>query len=199
MKHRILLVDDNEAIHDIFTKILCQPRVGKESITEIEIDSTQSGEEALLVLKASKKPYTIAIVDMRMPGWNGLETVQKLWEVDANIQIIICTAYSDFSWPEISNALGQNGNYLILKKPFDHCEILQLVSNLIMKWELSRVNAHALKNGEIQTRILTESHLVKTMSEKLVGTELTQDQKSMVETIKSSSHSLLSIANDFVE
>ena len=69
----------------------------------------------------------MAFVDMRMPpGWDGVETIAKMWEVDPEIQIVICSAYSDRPWDEIVRKLGHVDQFLILKKPFDTIEVCQL-------------------------------------------------------------------------
>ncbi|MCG8686026.1 MAG: hypothetical protein MI892_14190, partial [Desulfobacterales bacterium] len=77
--------------------------------------------------------------DMRMPpGWDGLETTERVWDLDPNLQIVICTAYSDYSWNEITTRLQSHGeNLLILKKPFDQAEVAQLALSLTRKWWLT--------------------------------------------------------------
>src|SRR5262245_38888848 len=124
---RILVIDDNDAIHADFRKILSSttnPSTSKlagakaalfgdtpaESTApakaNFHIDSALQGMEGLARLQAAvneKKPYSVAFVDMRMPpGWDGVQTIQKLWDVDPDLQVVICTAYSDYSWDEIS-------------------------------------------------------------------------------------------------
>ena len=154
---RILIVDDNEAIHADFRKILCG---GDEtsSLDEVRtalfgdvpakpkdaprytIDSAWQGQEALdLVRQADRdgRPYAVAFVDVRMPpGWDGIETVQHIWEEFPELEVVLCTAYSDYSWDEIIDRLGQCGRLLILKKPFDNIEVRQLASALTQKWTL---------------------------------------------------------------
>jgi diguanylate cyclase (GGDEF)-like protein/PAS domain S-box-containing protein len=84
----------------------------------------------------------MAFVDMRMPpGWDGVQTITKLWEVDPELQVVICTAYSDYSWEEILERLGVNDHLLLLKKPFDTAEVCQLACALTEKWHLAR-HAH---------------------------------------------------------
>lgn len=157
-KKRILLVDDNQAIHEDFKKIL---RVESEELqfNEIEtelfgkkekqakaesyvIDSAFQGEDAIETVKKSKydnKPFCVAFIDVRMPpGIDGIITAKKIWEVDADIQIVICTAYADYSWSQIVQELGNSNNFLILKKPFDVVEIRQLAASLSSKWELKQ-------------------------------------------------------------
>src|SRR5581483_5388952 len=59
---------------------------------------------------------------------------------DPDLQFVICTAYSDYSWEDMIAKLGQTDRVVILKKPFDRVEVLQLASSLSRKWELVRVS-----------------------------------------------------------
>ena len=71
---------------------------------------------------------------MRMPpGWDGLETIRNIWKVDSHIEIVLATAYSDYSWPQIHNQLDQNNQLIILKKPFDDIEVRQLAHTLCQR------------------------------------------------------------------
>src|SRR5206468_403202 len=80
-----------------------------------------------------------AFVDMRMPpGWDGVETIQRIWRIAPDLQMVICTAYSDYSWDEIATTIGQSDNLVILKKPFDPIEVLQLAQALTRKWQLNQ-------------------------------------------------------------
>jgi signal transduction histidine kinase len=107
------------------------------------IDSALQGEDAFELVTAAcaaGRPYALAFVDMRMPpGWDGLTTISKLWEVDPQLQVVICTAYSDHGWSEIQAALASRERWLVLKKPFDKIEALQLADSLTEKWNLSRI------------------------------------------------------------
>src|SRR5689334_23061155 len=120
--HRILIVDDNPAIHEDFRKILCPARPGKSEVqnlkaalfqkgpnpsiaTDFELVSAYQGEEALGMVRqalADGRPFAMAFVDVRMPpGWDGVETAARLWQINPDLQIVICTAYSDYSWDEM--------------------------------------------------------------------------------------------------
>src|ERR1700743_2058254 len=84
------------------------------------------------------RPYAMAFVDVRMPpGWDGVETVSRIWEVDPNLQVVVCTAYSDYSWEELRDKMSQPDCSLVLKKPFDTIEVQQLANSLTKKWLLS--------------------------------------------------------------
>ncbi|MCS1407623.1 MAG: hypothetical protein M2R45_00783 [Verrucomicrobia subdivision 3 bacterium] len=68
---------------------------------------------------------SVAFVDMRMPpGWDGVETITHFWGWGRSIQIVICTAYSDYSGKDIQTQLGGSGCLLIFKKSFDMVEVL---------------------------------------------------------------------------
>ena len=93
------------------------------------MSTAASSTSSKLVKKAIDEgdPYMLAFVDMRMPpGWDGLETIQHIWEIDSEIQVVICTAFSDHSWDSIVSVLGHADRLLILKKPFDVMEVTQL-------------------------------------------------------------------------
>jgi diguanylate cyclase (GGDEF)-like protein len=152
-RYQILIVDDNEAIHGDLKKILVPETHGADladdeallfgltSSPEVAfaIDSAYQGQEGLACVEkavAVQKPYALAFVDIRMPpGWDGVETISHLWEVDPNLQVVICTAYSDFNWKEIERRLGLSHHLVILKKPFDPIEVMQLAHALTAKWQ----------------------------------------------------------------
>lgn len=160
--NRILVVDDNELIHEDFRKIL----LNTESIQEqneyinlekelfgstnsstlitpeinYEIDFAFQGQDAFEMVKKAEnigKPYALIFMDVRMPpGWDGIETIAKIWDHFPNIEIVICSAYSDYSWDKIVSKLGSNDRLIFLKKPFDSIEVKQLALALIKKWNL---------------------------------------------------------------
>ncbi len=157
-KDRILIVDDTRSIHDDFRKILGSRNQNAEmdsdeallfgtpeqsvSHNSIEIDSAYQGQEALAMVEkamSEKRPYTLAFVDVRMPpGWDGIRTIEHLWKADPNLQVVICTAYSDYSWNDIMQRFGRTDSLLILRKPFDIIEVQQLTFALVQKWKLTR-------------------------------------------------------------
>jgi two-component system sensor histidine kinase/response regulator len=98
---------------------------------------------------AANNPYMMAFVDVRMPpGWDGVETTSKLWEHDPQLQVVICTAYSDYAWEELIRKLGYSDRLVILKKPFDPIEVFQLANALTEKWRLSQRAQSRLDNLE---------------------------------------------------
>lgn len=155
---RVLIVDDNPSIHDDFRKILggCQRDAsldakeallfGESRIAEahdgFDLDSAFQGEEGVeLVLQARCEghPYALAFVDVRMPpGMDGVETIEKIWQLDPEIQFVTCSAYSDYSAQDILVRLGVSDRLLMLRKPCDGTEILLLATALCEKWNLAQ-------------------------------------------------------------
>ena len=156
---RIIVIDDTESIHDDFRKTLAgpenladledeeailfgEPTGSTQASLSFEIDSAMQGQEGLeKVARAVTEgnPYALAFVDMRMPpGWDGVETIERLWDKDPNLQVVICTAYSDYSWDQVVERLGRNDRLLILKKPFDNAEVTQIAVALTQKWQATQ-------------------------------------------------------------
>ena len=184
---RILVIDDNQAIHRDFRKILCPQTTPcaavddggqvlfvedspEEVLPAFEVDSAYQGQEGLERVKqalAEKHPYALGFVDVRMPpGWDGIETTSRLREVDPDLEIVICTAYSDYSWGEMAKRLGASDRLLILKKPFDVIEVLQLAHALTEKWWQTRLARDRLAEIEqmARQRILDLQSQVKQLS-----------------------------------
>jgi len=156
-KVRILVVDDNVAIHEDFRKVLARESDTELDLARVEsllfgdapaqrpqpmpylLDFASQGQQAeQLVMRsvASGQRYAIAFVDMRMPpGWDGLETIEHLWRRDPDIQVVICSAHSDYEWDEVLERLGHTDKLLILKKPFEPIEVQQCASALSRKWQ----------------------------------------------------------------
>jgi diguanylate cyclase (GGDEF)-like protein/PAS domain S-box-containing protein len=155
---RILVVDDVPAIREDFRKLLSLGPAGcgrtadldameatlfgvtaTVKAEEFELDFASQGQEALSKVEAALaagRPYATAFVDMRMPpGWDGVETIERVWQVDPRVQMVICTAYSDHSWAQILQRLDVGDRLLILKKPFDPIEVCQLAATLTAKWQ----------------------------------------------------------------
>jgi len=169
---RILIIDDNLDIHDDFRKILmgAQPDseldkkeilvFGKKTIKKnqnemptYQVDFATQGQEGIELVRKGREegfPYALAFVDIRMPpGFDGIETIDQIWKIDSEIQTVICTAYSDQSWDEITRRLHISDRLLILKKPFDVIEIRQLACALFQKWKLNRLVQNQIRELKI--------------------------------------------------
>jgi len=181
---RVLLVDDTPAIHEDFRKILAGTTrtaaldedeailfggtAAQTAPISFEVSSAFQGAEAIEKVRASLEtqcPYAMAFVDMRMPpGLDGVETVERLWKVDPELQVVLCTAYSDYSWMEVLSRLDVGDRLLILKKPFDSIEVYQLANALTAKWTTSRQAAFKMDTLECaveeRTRQLSDANII---------------------------------------
>lgn len=182
---RILIIDDTPSIHEDFRKILGADTDDEHSLTGTEaalfgtrqaarlvfqLDSAYQGQEALKLVKraqAQGRPYAMAFTDMRMPpGWDGLETIERLWKADPHLQIALCTAFSDYTWEAMAERLEFGDQLLVLKKPFDSLEIRQMASALTWKWQMAQDAAMKVQTLEqtIEARVhelLKVSHLLQ--------------------------------------
>lgn len=170
--YRVLIVDDNEGIHHDFRTLL-QPRRGPDELDELaaeifgdravadepivelpsyRCDSAFQGNSALETVKdavANGDSYALAFIDIRMPpGWDGVETILHLWEIDPNIQMVLCSAYSDYSWEEIVQKLGVSDKLLLLRKPFDANSVKQLTLATTSRWQRERLVREQLRELE---------------------------------------------------
>lgn len=176
--YRVLVIDDNPSIHDDIRKVLQREsknitatRLAKAelfgstepqehiSLPNFEVNSAYQGQEGFEEVKKAlqeNRPYALAFVDIRMPpGWDGIETISQIWNVDKEIQVVICTAHSDYSWAEMIKHLGATDRLLILKKPFDNTEIRQLAFNLSRKWGLAQQVKEQMRLLESQINLRT--------------------------------------------
>jgi len=147
----VLVIDDDVTVQDAFRTILSPKRGGSAALDAMaaelfnepraasgaddpvfDLDVASQGEAGVEMARAAYttgRPYDMAFVDMRMPpGIDGVQTIEGLWRVDPELEVVICTAYSDYSWDQIVERLGRTHRLLLLRKPFDKAEAWQLAS-----------------------------------------------------------------------
>jgi CheY-like chemotaxis protein len=154
-KRRILVIDDSEAIHTDFRRILNpEQRRGRDDLDlleealfgptpsraspttepEFEMDSAFQGQEGVAKVREALeqgRPYSLVFLDYRMPpGWNGAETLRRLRTVAPALRVVLCSAYSDYSWTEIFQEFGEHQTLRELRKPFNGQEVRQLAVTL---------------------------------------------------------------------
>ena len=206
---RVLVIDDNPAIHEDFRKILA-PAIATAAALDtteaavfgdrtdavrqnpFEVDSAYKGQEGVELVKQALeagRPYAMAFVDVRMPpGYDGVETTRKMWELDPDLQVVLCTAYSDYSWGEVFEKLGLRDGLLILKKPFDAVEAIQLAHALTEKWWLHQQSRR--KTEELESRVAERTaDLAKTnaalQAESIERARLIQELQKALANVKS--------------
>ena len=160
VNRRILIIDDNRDIHGDFRKVIgggpnhADPLaaaelalLGEELPSNMqpgfEVDSAFQGQEGVARVQQALdegRPYALAFVDMRMPpGWDGLETIEHLWAIDPDVQVVICSAHSDYDWADVVARLNYSDKLLVVKKPFEAIEVLQCANALTRKWQNERI------------------------------------------------------------
>jgi diguanylate cyclase len=182
---RILVIDDNPAIHDDFAKILVPASGNDAGMSRIEkilfgdaepaslppsfeLQFSHQGADGVKLAhsaRAAGRPFALAFIDMRMPpGWDGLETIQHLWKCDPDVQVVVCSAHSDYDWSDFFERLGHSDKLLVLKKPFEPIEVLQCASALTRKWHDQQV---------VRRQVLSLEHMV---SVRTMGLEAANNQ-----------------------
>jgi len=220
---RILLIDDNPMIHEDFEKVL-EPDGGAQSealndslaaffdedpsedsapeADAFELDYALQGEEGFEKVKQAVlegRPYALAFVDVRMPpGWDGVETIQRLWEVAPDLQVVICTAYADYSREDMVAKLGFNDRWLILKKPFDPFEVNQLANALTEKWNATQRVARQVEEL-VQARDAAEA-ASRANGDLLSDPNLSEEERAdHIHTIQRNGNHLLAIMDDILD
>jgi signal transduction histidine kinase len=208
---RVLVIDDNVAIHSDFRKILTGDdgkraellasraalfgETPKPAISGgFDVDFAHQGQAGFTMVEqalAQGVPYAVAFVDMRMPpGWDGVETIEHLWKADPELQVVICTAFSDHAWEQVIERLGQTDRLLILRKPFDSIEAWQITNALSAKWSLqraARMQRDTLEDevaARTEALIGTQRLLERKIYESLRTVEQAQQAKANAEAIK---------------
>ncbi len=161
---RILVIDDEETIRDSFREILLPRKRSiqaleaasaglfddddniisssisrSSSLFDFELEETANGQDALVLVQkalAEDRPFAAIFVDMRMPGWDGLKTVQHIRKFDERAEIIFVTAYSDYSIDDVVEKAGSNVSYHC--KPFSVEEIRQIATKAVYEWNKAR-------------------------------------------------------------
>lgn len=169
---RLLVVDDVPSIHEDVRRVLtakhapdelavseeflfgAKSKCPQSSSVVFDIDTASQGDEGIECVRravADGRPYSVAFVDMRMPpGKDGLQTMLAMWGIDPHLQVVCCSAYSDYSWEQMIATTGETDRLLILRKPFEPVEVVQLAHALTKKWELHAASRRRAENAESQ-------------------------------------------------
>jgi CheY-like chemotaxis protein len=161
---RILIIDDQSSIHEVFRTVLLRPALNTGVLNDLEselflgtsaigndetsaesashvVEFAHQGEEGFLKLQTALKRgehFDLAFVDMQMPpGWNGIETIRQLWTLMPSLPVAVCTAYSEYSWGDICELLGNTEQLHLLPKPFVAAEVHKIVNDVVSRAELS--------------------------------------------------------------
>lgn len=191
---RVLIVDDQEDLRQQVARIL-EPKGGSGATSslieqirskisknktvssgttadvEYDVNTVGQGKDAYEMVKESfsdHRPYALMFLDMRMPpGWDGLETAQRIRAIDKDIQIVIMTAYADHEQREIAEKIGEPDKLLYIKKPFHPEEIRQLALAMTEKWNMNRREKDTLilTNRLMRENAILSRHRFKNLKE----------------------------------
>ncbi len=106
---------------------------------QFNITTASNGQKALELVKQAKRddrPFAVVFCDMRMPGWDGLKTVEEIRAVDPRMEVVFLTAFSDHSIKDISRSIGVNISYM--SKPFSRPDLIQMATRLVVDWNKAR-------------------------------------------------------------
>jgi diguanylate cyclase (GGDEF)-like protein len=177
VNRRILIIDDNEDIHRDFRKVLGGGLDDAAALAmaelallgesppahmnpDFDIDSALQGQDGVARVRQAMdegRPYAMAFVDMRMPpGWDGLETIERLWAIDPDVQVVICSAHSDYDWADVVARLDHSDKLLVVKKPFEAIEVIQCANALTRKWQNERIVRRQVETLEQAVTARTE-------------------------------------------
>lgn len=135
-RYRLLLIDDEPAIYDILKTLLKD---------DYEIEYNESAEEAWESFVSSKKLFDIIIVDIVLPGVNGIEFIKEIREINPCIPIIVITGFSTHEWAKQAANLNISG---YIEKPFDGEKLVKAVKSAV------GISNHAILNSTFQTHLL---------------------------------------------
>lgn len=179
--NRVLVIDDDVSLRETYLGIFTpkdesdelarsKSLFDEEGIPEktapafvYTISLAESGTKGIEKVSAAQKngePFSVAFIDMNMPGLNGAQTSQKIWEIDPDIKIVIVTAYSEYAPEDIIAVTGRD-DLFYLRKPFNHDEILQFARALTNEWNLER------KREALETELRQANETLVDMNENL--------------------------------
>jgi DNA-binding NtrC family response regulator len=153
-RYKILIVDDDRLLQNSLRAILCE---------KYDPQIAGSGEDALLVLK--KESIDLVLLDIRLPGIDGIETLQRIKSLDQELLIIMMTAFEDVKTVVHSMKMGA---YDYLVKPLE-VEMFELViekalENLRLKKEVQELRRAYLKKFNLE-HVVGESEGIRRVFE----------------------------------
>ena len=179
---RILVIDDNRAIHEAFRKILTptpDEQTERLATTEAALFG-ETGPDAAAPLRFAvdfafqgragrdlmrraveqRRPYVLAFVDVRMPpGWDGVQTIARLWELNPDLQAVLCSAHTDYSPKQLVERLGLTDRLHTLQKPFEPGAVRQLACEVAAKSRPKQVPPRAIDLRPCVARRPEDSHI----------------------------------------
>lgn len=134
-EHRILIVDDEAVVRDS----LCKWFKGAGYSAETAAGSRKALEAI------QEKDFDVALIDIKMPGMDGVELQDRLRQADPELAVIIMTGYASV---ETAVRAMKQGAYEFITKPIDPDELLQLVANVLERSSRRIREAHGIAKAK---------------------------------------------------
>lgn len=128
---RILIVDDEERFRFTLAKLL--------KVRELDVTTLGSGPEALEALK--QEQYDVIVLDVRMPGMDGIETLAEIKKLNPNIEVIVLTGHASV---DAAVDIMKLGGYDYLLKP---CSVEELIEKIEAAFERKQAREQRAKKG----------------------------------------------------
>jgi len=139
-RSNILIADDEEEIRDLFAEVL--------EDDDYHLFLTSNGEEAVEIARSNA--IDLAILDLVMPGMDGIEALKRIKEIDNTIEVLIMTGYADLD--DVEETIIDHEAIDYLSKPFDLMETRRIIGRALQKRRLISGDSHIVE--ELRNRIL---------------------------------------------
>lgn len=167
---RILIVEDEDAIRGF--EAINLKRAGYETV------EANCGEAALDIFLNDVIGFDIILLDVMMPGIDGIEVCKKIRETDKSVGIIMLTAKSQ-EMDKISGLMTGADDYIT--KPFSPAELLARVDSLYRRVDVNANKPPIVKSDDITLGVFTLNTRRRTLTKSGVNIDLTQVEFQMVE------------------
>ncbi|MHB8878760.1 MAG: sigma-54-dependent transcriptional regulator, partial [Myxococcaceae bacterium] len=141
----VLVIDDEPGMREMLSYELSQEG--------FEVETAESGMAAVEAVK--RRRFDLAVTDLKMPGMDGVATVEALRTLDPDLEVIVATGYATV---ETAVACMKRGAYDYIQKPYDLAELKLLLDRAMQKshlqgvvalYEASRALLATLKHSEL--------------------------------------------------
>lgn len=196
---RILAVDDDSTVRDLYTGILNSNNAGSAAMPNFEVTCCSQGDEAVEAVKRSfseDSPYAVAFLDLNMPpGPDGEWTAEEIHNLDPHIITVLVTGYRSTAGSHAGQSSKFSDQLLYLQKPFHPREIIQFATALSIKWKAEKqlLTMHADLEDLVEQRT---AELVK--SNQLLTNEI-ENRKKMQQELQQSYENLERAMNSTIQ
>lgn len=122
LRQAVLVIDDEEAVREAVTDIL--------ALADLPVLAVANGAAGVALLAQRRVEIGLIILDMSMPGLNGLETLTQLREIDQEVPVLLSSGYSK---QEFNDLLGSNEKTGYLQKPYNLQQLIEVVKAFLNK------------------------------------------------------------------